>query len=249
MAETTKIDISKPKKVSILITYDGIIRDPNMFILDYVMDNYDKYKDYLNLEPFRYIPKETRYLLMLSRKEKHLFKWLLKKNFNYEKTYDNIYHKFKDMYTKLPSLNIAKAVPKLSYVFTVDNIYLWSEKYDRRKEFEIVAEYSTNTKKNVIYVTGPYQSVVNQIDNLGFIFDTDLDRLIPIMKSYENCVFCIARLGYNYENYVYKPSKRVIKSIDDLLSGTVNELKYGVGKATNVGDFNTMDINIPKYLG
>lgn len=249
MSETKKIDIHNPKKVSILITYDGIIRDPNMFILDYVIEKYEKYKNYLNLEPLLYLPKESRYLLMLSRKEKHLFKWLLKNNFNYEKTYDNLYRKYKDMYTKLPSLNIAKSIPKLSYLFTVNNIYLWSETYDRRKEFEIVSEFSSNTKKNVIYVTGSYQSVVNQIDDLGFIFDTDLDRLIPIMKVYENCVFCIARLGYNYDNYVYKSSNRTIKNIDDLLHGSVNELKYGVGKATNVGDFNTINLNIPKYFG
>ena len=221
------------KKSDVFVVFDKVIKDPDFFIIKHVMKNYDKYIPYLHLEQFVGYPDEIIYRMVISRTEKDLFKWLMKKEFNYQESYNYIYNKYKNMYNICTLLNIGKSIYNLSSSYLIDNIYVWNEKYDKRQSLELASLYVSDTPKNIVYCEGPYFEVLNNLPNVHTIFDWDVDRVTEVIESRADIIFGIPRYGFNYE---YREDDSLI-------------LKNELDKYKNVGTYDIQELKIPSYYG
>lgn len=203
-----KILQNAPAKSSMFVTFDRIIKDPDFFILDEIIRNIDLYGEYFDLENLKLIPPDVRYGMIISRREKNLFEWLLKKDCDYQTSYDLMYQNEKTLYIESPFLNMANTLLELSKSYLIEEIYIWNEVFDKRQSFEISSMYSSLLQKNITYVTGEYNSVINALPKLRIIFDYDIDRLQPLLESRDDIIFGLANYGFNYileeDHYVLK---------------------------------------------
>lgn len=228
-------NISQVKKKSILVVFDRIIKDPDMFILDKVIEHYDTYKDYLNLDPLMLLPKEERYKLMMCRTEVNIFKWLMKKKFNYQESYDRLYKKYKRMYIDIPFLPMTDKIARISKSYLVDSIYIWNPTFDLRQEFEVATAFDTDSARNIFYTKGRYEDVLESVDNIGVIFDWNLERIRPLAEDERNYLYIIPKYGFNYDLKDKLADKR--DALDKLFVSSLSLMKYGLGELPNVGDF------------
>lgn len=190
------------RKLTALVTYDEVLRDPNVFLLHLILDVpkiRKQFKDYFDEEKFDCQSEAKIHTMLLNRTVKNFLEWGALKEFDYERNYDKMYHQFKSMYEKSPALAMYDAFVQMIKESFLDKMFIWNPKEDRRQEYDIVKTFGKNPK--VQYVTGPYLDVVDAIGEIHIFVDNDIDRLDPVIrtKKYRHANFSVARYGYNYE--------------------------------------------------
>lgn len=189
--------------MSALITYNEVLRDPNVFLLHLILDvpNIRKqFEPIYDVKRFDCQSENRIRAMLLARDKKNILEWAATKEFDYDFNYKKMFDKFLRMYEDSPALAMYLAVTKLLEAPFVKHLYIYGGlEGDRRVMFDIVQTLGKNPI--VEYVTGPYLEVIDAIGEIDLIVDNDIDRLAPViyMPRYKYSTFLIAKYGYNYE--------------------------------------------------
>lgn len=216
--------------VTFLISYDEIIRNHNIFLLDKLKTELkNQIGKFIRLEELDNKSINQLQLLTTTRTEKNILKWLAKKEFDYDKNYDILYNHYKDMYSKSPLLKMGESIQTIGEEAFVENVFIYSKDYDKRKHFDIKILFKSN---KVTYVTGNYLDVVEKIGKVDVFADNDLERIMPFFHhdKYKFSLFLLARYGYNY----------------NLIKGNLL-LKYDTYKLINKKSINLTEFDIIKF--
>src|SRR5574344_666010 len=93
------------KPGTILVEFDNIIKTGDLFILRNIVNSYsDKFSKYIDLTGIATMSDLAYLPILIARNDKNIFKWLAKTEFDYDKNYDDFYHKYRDMYVGAPIL-------------------------------------------------------------------------------------------------------------------------------------------------
>ena len=190
------IDLSK-RISNVLVSFDEVIKDPNLIILDVIRKRYQKdFAEFIDIPRILNLSNEALQKELVIRGTKNIFEWLKIKDFDYSKNYDMFYDSFKDLYVNAPNMAMVTALKSFIKEDFIKTIYVWSNKYDRRKMLEL--EMVLNSNK-IEYVTGNYLDVFGAIEDLNIIIDNDAERVAPLInKDNKGKLFMIGRYGYNY---------------------------------------------------
>ena len=212
------------KKANVMISYDYIIKNPDIFILRMIAKNFrEKFKDYLNMPILTTLEKDAMYPIVVNRTEQNLLKWASIKEFDYDSNYDYLYNKFKNMYFASDMLQMAYAVKSFNVSYCIDKIYLYNEVYDKRQHFDIQNMYGFN---KVQYVVGDFKKVIDKIGDVNIVYDHDAKRVSDVINTgeYDGIMFGVAAYGYNFE------------------PGKPYHLKYDLLEHDNVSSFPVFEI-------
>ena len=200
-----------PTHANVLFVYDGVLRSSDTFILRMLVENYyDKFSPYMDLESIRTLTVDALLPLVIARTVKNPLQWLAIKEFDYEKNYTYLREKFVNMYERSPILKHYQVIESFISSYCIGSIYIWSREYDKRIHYDI-ASFQQNAKKEIRYVTGDMQKVINTIGDLNIIYDCDADRVYDLLKDGNNTdvFFAVAQYGYNLE----KSNQRLIHNL------------------------------------
>lgn len=214
------------------VVFNKIIKDPDFFILDDIIRNINLYGEYFDLDKLQYVPPTVRYGLSVSRPEKNLLKWLMKKDCDWQTTYNLLYDNEQFLYINSPFLDMAPRLLNVANSYVIEEIYIWNEVFDKRQAFELSAMYPSNIDKNILYITGDYDKAIKSINNLRAVFDYDIDRLIGLIEERDDIIFGVANYGFNY------------KSTENDYS-----LKYNADAYKNVGTFSAYTVKDNQFFG
>jgi len=192
MNEFTKMD------EVIFITYDEVIKNPYPILLLTILKKYkDIYKDYLKLELIDGMDLDDLYVLCCQRHEKNIFRYLTKKEFDFDKALNDIYYKFNDLFINTDLLPIGNSIHMLLTQKFTKKIYVYTKTYDKRIHLDLQLNFHDMTKIN--YVTGNLYDVLNTLEGVTtYIFNDimDVSYLIGDKLNYSNIL--VANYGYNY---------------------------------------------------
>lgn len=189
------------RPLTILATYNGVMKDPNIFILHLILDTpniREQLEGYFDIRKFECQSEGRIQTLLLNRDKKNILEWAALKKFDFEFNYEKMFEKFPRMYLDSPPLKMLSAFQKLIEEKFTRKIYFYDRKKDRRVMYDIVSNFAKNNK--IEYVYGSYLDVVSAIGGIDLFIDSDIDRLAPVMymPEYWNSTFLIAQYGYNY---------------------------------------------------
>lgn len=217
---------------NIMFAYNNVLKCPDAYILDRLCKVYhNKYESYINFSNLDTLSPDAMMPFIASRPKKNLLEWLAIKEFNYEKNYDMLFHKWIDMYERSAELNMYKIAKKFVRSYCINNIYIYNPEYDKRQHFDIINHFSKNQK--VQYCTGEIQDVIDKIGNLNVFYDWDIDRVKKLVDSgvNEDTLIAIATYGFN---------------LDD--NGL--DLKYNLSRSSQIATFTPYTYNEnSKYFG
>lgn len=182
----------------IFISYDEVIKNPYPLLLSTIITKYkDVYKDFLSLDKLENMSMDDLYVLCSQRHDKNIFRYLSKKEFNFDKALNDLYHKFNDLFINTDLLPIGNSIHiLLSQKFT-KKIYIHSKEYDKRIHLDLQLNFRDMTKIN--YVTGNMSEVISSLEGVTtYIFNDimDVSYLIGEKMNYTNIL--VANYGYNY---------------------------------------------------
>lgn len=205
--------------VTIVTSYSEVMRDPNTFILKFILKKESARKQlepYMNFSRFECQTEAHNHVAMTIRSKKNLFEWLATKKFNYEKVYNQIYDKYPQMFEDSVPLEMYRALSQAIKQEFVDKIYVYSQVHDKRIQYDLAKTFGATDK--LIYANGNYLDVIDRIPKVDLFIDNDIDRIAPLFEypRFNKSTFMIAEYGYNY---VKNP----------LLENSV-ELKGGLGR-------------------
>jgi hypothetical protein len=192
-------DFTKKPEI-IFISYDGIIKCAEPFILKQILKFYRKnFEKFINLSLIDKLDDLNLLTFCVKRQNKNIFESLALKHFDYNKSYMTMYNKFEDMYLQSDLLAIGRAITfLLSQKFT-EKIYIYSKNYDKRIHADIQLNYKDMNKVN--YVTGPLEDVFNQLNGITTYIFADILDITSLLLYKEKCKYTnilVANYGYNY---------------------------------------------------
>lgn len=186
------------KRSSILIHYDDIIKSTDLFILRIVAEKYyDQFKDYIDIDFYKDISDDDLKYIIFSRTERNIFKWLRKKEFDYEANYTYFKNKYKNIFISALTLDMYNNVHTFEKAYFINNIVFYSREYDPRIEFDIQSNF---LGEKFLYVTGPLQKVINtyEIESVHYPY---LDESIKeIIMNNKDVFFLIPNYGFNMDD-------------------------------------------------
>ena len=214
----------KIEKANVLMVYDNVLKSPDPYILNSIRKNYrEEFKDFMDLDLLDSLGDyESLFYLTMCRTKKNPLEWMAKKPFDYDKFYNKMKKKSKTLYYDSKPLFQYKAFKSFSRAYLIDQIYVWNPYYDKRQHFDI--NEILKDRSNVQYcVSENLVDTIDRIGDLNIVYDWDLDRIAPIIKSgnYPEIFFAIAGFGFN-------------KNED-------GSLKEGLNEYENVGVFPTIE--------
>lgn len=210
-----KIVTMDPIKSNILMVFDHIIKEPDVFILKKINERFHNiYSEYLKLELANDLSNEALLIALNTRPEKNLFKWLSKVDFDYSKNYVSMYNRWKEMFIESPELLGKIYLDKFIKGYCINNIYIWNEVDDIRQRYELVRLFG---KTDINYVTGPMDVVIKKF-NINGVYDYDADRVAALNEfdEFDDVIFGIANYPYNFEDF------------------SINKLKHSLDKRRNI---------------
>lgn len=210
-----------PPNYALLVTYDGILRDSNFFILRKILDTPSLKKqigEYVDLTEIEPLSRERLEYVLLYRTKKNVLEWLAKKEFNYEANLEKLYYKYIEMFEDCRPLEMFTTLYQFTKHRMCRGLYIYSRYYDERIAYDIVK--SIGDKNLVHYVTGNYLEVLDKLaSKVDLVCDCDADRIYPLadFKDFRGKTLMLAAYGYNYD---LVDDKYVVKH--DLLERSVN---------------------------
>lgn len=182
------------------MTYDTLISVRELGTIQYLMENYDTFKNKLNLDVF--IEKSNPYIirLLLERKEKDIIKWLIKDMKDYEELYEELYDYINytnsnivtDFCLGIPKLLCSKSVSKL--VISIDNRDINGLKILNDIFYEYVDD-------KVFIVDNQESTIIKYIKDKKYtlLMTDEIDILNGCLKFLEGKSVCIPYTGYNFD--------------------------------------------------
>lgn len=185
---------------SILIYYDNCIKTGDIFLLRKIKEEFSsKFNKYINMDILNLIDKDENFNTMVfSRNEINPLKWLAISEFDYDANYKYLKNKFKDLYIKGDSFDLAKDVEEFFKSYFIKNVYFYSEIYDNRIDFDYQFIYNQNGKAS--YVTGDLEQVINRFSIEAVFYPYNTEYIRDIARRHRDIIFSIPNYGFNMEN-------------------------------------------------
>lgn len=184
----------------ILIEYEDVIKCPSAGILELIKRQYeDDLKGLIDLDKINNMDFKNIQRFCIERPCKNILDYIKLQNFNTDKIYKALYDAFDTIYMELPTMVMGNAVYVLSPQKFTKKIYIFSEEYDEKIEYDIKEKYYT--EKNVFYVAGKFDDILDTIEQPTSFILSDIDKVETIInkKKQKFTEILIAQYGYNYE--------------------------------------------------
>lgn len=220
------------RKANVLFEYDHVLKDPDAFILKTVAIHYPKkFAEYINIPKINTMTYDTLSSELVLRREEDVLKWASLKPFDFQKNYEYLYKKFKNMYRDSRELSMYGSVRTFSHAYCIGSVYIWNRTDDIRQRLDLVNAVG---KSEVIkYVTGPLDKVIRQLKP-SMVYHHSA-KVVADLNEYEdfpNTYFAVANYQYNFEDE------------------STFYLKYDLPKRKNITIFRVMDAkNANLYRG
>lgn len=188
------------KYSSILIHYDNCIKTGDIFLLRQIKNNFaEKFKEFLNMDILNLLDNDENFpALLFARNEINPLKWLAIKEFDYDANYNFFKSKYKEMYVKGDSFDLAVDVNEFMKSYFIKNIYFYSEKYDNRIDFDYQFTYNQNPKLS--YITGDMESSIEKFNIKAVFYPYNDEKLRSLARKHRDIIFSVPNYGFNMEN-------------------------------------------------
>lgn len=190
----------KIEKANVLMVYDNVLKSPDPYIMNSIRTKYrEEFKDFIDLDILDSLgDEETLFYMTMCRNKKNPLEWMATKPFDYEKFYEKMKKKSSRLYYDSKELFQYKAFKSFSRAYLIDRIYVWNPFYDKRQHFDINDILKDHSSVQYC-VSEDITETINEIGDLNIVYDWDLDRIAPVIKSgnYPEIFFAIAGYGFN----------------------------------------------------
>ena len=171
----------------------------NAGILNLIKKDYmDELKDLINVSKLKLMDFNNIQRYSIERPTRNILDYIKVNQFNTETIYNALYNAYDTIYMDLPLMSIGDSVYFISKQKFTEKIYIFSEKYDKKIEFDIKENYCE--LDNVFYVAGDFKSIINNIEKPTSYILSDIDKVQTIID--ENMIefveIMVAQYGYNY---------------------------------------------------
>lgn len=184
----------------ILIEHDDVIKCPSLGILELIKDKYtDDLKGLIDLSKIQRMDFKNLQRLCVERPTKNILDYLKLTDFNTGDIYDELYKSDKSIYMGLPLMTMGSSLYVLSPQKFVKGIYIFSEEYDEKIEYDIYENFSDLS--NVYYVAGDLKEIIQSIPKPTMYIFSDIEHVQTIIdeNKIEFTEIMVAQYGYNYE--------------------------------------------------
>jgi hypothetical protein len=184
----------------ILIEYKDVIKCPSAGVLKLIQDDYmDDLRGVINTKLLKEMDFKNLQRFAIERPCKNILDYIKTTDFDTNAVYDALYNAYDTIYMELPLMTIGKSLYFISQQKFTKKIYIYSEEYDKKIEFDIKENYCE--MKNIYYVAGDLSSIINSIEPVTSYIFADVDNVKTIMDldKMEYTEIMIGEYGYNYE--------------------------------------------------
>lgn len=184
----------------ILIEHDDIIKCPSLGILQLIEEKYsDELKELIDISKIKRMDFNNKQRLCIERPTKNILDYLKTTDFNTGDIYDELYNHHKSLYMELPLMTIGSSIYVLSPQKFTKSIYIFSEKYDEKIEFNIKENY--NDLSNVYYIAGSLKDILKNIEQPTMCIFSDIEHVQTLIDEdkIKFTEIMVAQYGYNYE--------------------------------------------------
>lgn len=214
-------------RLNILVVYDRIIKDPDIFILQKIAKKYyNQFKDYIDMESLLSLDASALAPVLYARKTQNILEWSAIKEFDYEKNYMFLYKEFKEMYRESAELKMVNTLKTFTTSYCIDRILIYNEIDDIRQRYDLFKLFG---QSKIEYITGPMEKILKSIQ-INIVYDWDASRVAKLneYEEFNHTFFAIAAYGFNFEEG--DPDAWI----------NIPTLKYGLSERDNVAFFQTM---------
>lgn len=184
----------------ILIEYKDVIKCPSAGILELIKRQYkDDLKKLIDIRKLESMDFKNIQRFCIERPCKNILDYIKTNEFNTGTIYDALYEAFDTIYMELPLMAMGDAVYVLSPQKFTKKIYIFSEEYDDKINYDIKERYFS--LDNVYYVAGKLPDILHEIEKpTSYIFSNinNVQTVIDLGKQ-EYTEIMVAQYGYNYE--------------------------------------------------
>lgn len=187
------------RKEIMLIEYTDVIKCPSAGILNLIKKDYiNELKDLININKLNLMDFNNIQRYCIERPTKNVLDYIKVNPFNTDTIYKALYNAYDTIYMDLPLMSIGDSVYFLSKQKFTEKIYIFSEEYDKKIEFDIKENYCE--LDNVFYVAGDFKSIINSIEKPTSYILSDIDKVQTIIdeNKIEFVEIMVAQYGYNY---------------------------------------------------
>ena len=184
----------------ILIEHDDVIKCPSLGILELIKEKYtDDLKGLIDLSKIQRMDFKNLQRLCVERPTKNILDYLKLTDFNTGDIYDELYKSDKSIYMGLPLMTMGSSLYVLSPQKFVKGIYIFSEEYDEKIEYNIYENF--RDLSNVYYVAGDLKEIIQSIPKPTMYILSDIEHVQTIIdeNKIEFTEILVAQYGYNYE--------------------------------------------------
>ena len=184
----------------IQMEHDDEVKCPSLGILELIKEKYiDDLKELIDIPKIQRMDSKNLQRLCVERPTKNILDYLKLTDFNTGDIYDELYKSDKSIYMGLPLMTMGSSLYVLSPQKFVKGIYIFSEEYDEKIEYNIYENF--NDLSNVYYVAGDLKEIIQTIPKPTMYIFSDIDHVQTIIdeNKIEYTEILIAQYGYNYE--------------------------------------------------
>ena len=187
------------RKEIMLVEYIDTIKCPSAGILNLIKKDYvNELKGLIDINKLQRMDFKNIQRYVIERPTKNILDYIKTNDFNTNEIYKALYNAYDTIYMDLPLMAIGSSIYFLSKQKFTEKIYLFSEEYDKKIEYDIKEHFCE--LDNVYYVAGDFKSILNSIESPTSYILSDIDKVKTIidMEKIEFTEIMIAQYGYNY---------------------------------------------------
>lgn len=199
MAKTNNNPFTMREEI-MLIEYRDIIKCPDAGILNLIRHDYmDELKSLIDVNKLRLMDYKNMQRYAIERPCRNVLDYIKIRDFNTDEIYKALYNAYDTIYMDLPLMTIGDAIYFLSKQKFTKKIYIFSEEYDKKIEFDIKENYCE--LDNVYYIAGAFMDIINSIEPVTSLMLSNIDYVQTLIDNdkIEYREIMIAQYGYNYE--------------------------------------------------
>lgn len=184
----------------ILIEHDDVIKCPSLGILELIKEKYtDDLKGLIDIPKIQRMDFNNLQRLCIERPTKNILDYLKLTDFNTGDIYDELYKSDKSIYMGIPLMVMGSSIYILSPQKFTKGIYIFSEEYDEKIEYNIYENFSD--LPNVYYVAGDLKEIIQSIPKPTMYIFSDIEHVQTLINEnkIEYTEIMVAQYGYNYE--------------------------------------------------
>lgn len=174
------MDFNNRKEI-IFICYEDILKSSYTFLLKKIRDELlPYYKAFIHTSNIENVSDKHLTSLAMQRTTNNLIDYLAIAKFDTKDAWEELRNRYKNMYKESPNSKIHGQIDFLSVQKFVQNIYIYTEKYDKRVEECIAYDFKDISK--IHYVSGAFQLVLDNIPQPTTFMLNDI-KMINTIKS------------------------------------------------------------------